>query len=407
MTLARGVRFADGHRVDAEDVCFSIEAILNPANPVPWAGEHRRTVTGCDVVDRSTAVVHFARRVPDPREWLDVAILPAHAFASTTVPVDHPFAREAFGSIRMTASLDEERVVYRRTSKQAPPHLRVFEQRWDLGVEDVVAGRAHGMLVTAREDRPRLDEDTLLSRRFDTRDAWFLLVNPRGPLSLLDTRVALDRAIDRDELRATVWGDEAADPNPLTDELTGPVRLSSPLYNRSVEPRASSSLPPGLLQTLRLGVGEAQEAIEPGLGAAIAAQLRGQGVTVELVPLPGDPLTVGYDRGVLRDLDLLVGRWVSRMPNHLRPLFHPEGSHNVFEVHSDALGEHLAALESAVTSTAYAEAAHGLQRTSFDEVFAIWLVSGGKRSVWTSRLRSNIVTPLYYWSQFGTWRLER
>ena len=400
LTVDPRLRFADGHRVDAEDVCFSIDAVLEPANPVPWAGEHRRALVGCEVEGASTAVVRFARPVPDRRAWLDIALLPAHRFESTTVPEDHPLAREALGTRGMTATMEETGIVYRSTDRKRS--IRALGLRWDLDLEDVRAGRAHGMPMASAELEPG---ENLLERRFDTGDTWFVLVQPRDVLASVTTRIALDRAIDRTALRAAIWGDGADDPSPVSAVVTAAVRPSSPYYDQTIAPRPQATLPPGTLERLRLGIGEAQEAAKPGLGRAIADQLVAQGVEVEIVELPGDPLTVGYDRARLQGLDLLLGRWVSRLPNHLRPLVHPEGSHNPFGVATPERMRLLEVLETAETDAAYVEAARALHRTAFEEVHAIWLVSGGERSVWTERLTRAPVTPLYYWSEIGSWRL--
>lgn len=386
-------------------MCFSIEAILDPVNPVPWAGEHRRVLQGCEAsADGRTATVRFQRIVPSPRDWLGVAILPSHAFESTTIPPDHPFSTEAFGSLGMRASLREDRVLFDHPGGERPkiPH---FELRSDLSLADVLSGRAHGMVRAPRLAWEAIrQEDEFALKTYDTRDVWFVAVRREGALAELEGRVALDVAIDRDALREALWGPPEMAWGP--DLLSGPYRQSSPYYNRTVRVRPHDPAPLQGIGPLRLGVGAEQEGLVPGMAEAVADQLRDRGIEVEVVRLAGDPLEPGTDRSAFDDLDLMLVRWVGARPDHVRPIFAVDGTHNPFGVHDEATDRLLVELERARTDTEYQDAAHALHRVAFEQVHALWLVGGVQRSVWSNGVRNNSIAPGTYWTSFGAWKLD-
>ncbi len=79
-TLRRDVRFHDGHVFDAEDVRFTYEAVMNPANLSPRRADFEPVAT-LEVVDSQTVRVTYARLFsPAVNAWT-IGILPAHRFA--------------------------------------------------------------------------------------------------------------------------------------------------------------------------------------------------------------------------------------------------------------------------------------------------------------------------------------
>lgn len=405
MTLKPDTSWADGHGVDAADLCFSIDVLLDPANDVPWAEQHRDVLAGCEVSsDRRSATVVFQAPVPSPRDWLGIPILPEHAFEGTAIEEDHPFATHAFGTLNTRATLEPDRLSVERVGG-APPQIAGFEIRPDLTLEDVRQGSAHGLVripVDALADARA--QDDLIERRFESQALWSVAIRRRGALADRDTRVALDRAIDRGRLLLEVWGMEDDDPLSPVSAVRGPYLESSPFSDRSVRTREPSAAPLAL-GPLRLGMSEAHASLAPGLAEAIAEQLRERGVAVEVVEVPGTPPRPGA--AGLDDLDLMVVRWLGRPPNHVRPLFAADGSHNPFGVHSPGTDAALEALEAATTDTDYQDAAHALHRIAHEEVHALWLVSGGAVSMWRPEVRNNAITPLVYWAAFGQWKLDR
>lgn len=396
MHLEQGNAWPDGERVDAEDVCFSIDAVLDPANDVPWATEHRRVLAGCEASeDGRTATIRYHRYVPNPREWLGLAILPEHAFAGTAVPPDHAFATEAFGSFGMRADLDDDRALFTHPGGP-PPRITRFEWRPEGDLADLEAGRVHGLVLI---DDPEAVErnDELVVKRYDQRDVWFIAVRRHGALAGVEARRALDAAIDRERLRGA-WRTGHADG--ATEVVTGPYAMASPYYNRSVKPRPYSSAPLDL-GALRLGVSAEHEALVPGLAEGIAAQLRERGVEVEVVVVDG-----AVDAAAAKDLDLALLRWVTTEPEHARPLFAEDGALNPFGVHSTATDERIAEMELARTDTEYRDATHALHQVAFDEVHAVWLMRGGRMSAWRTQVRANVIGPHSYWGAFGMWKLE-
>ena len=329
-------------------------------------------------------------------------ILPAHAFESTTIPTDHPFATRAFGSLGMRGELHADRATFAHPGGP-PPRIPQFEIRPEATLEDLTSGRVHGLVQARPEDIPAIvASDDIALKSYDTQDIWFVAVNRKGKLADLDVRTALDAAIDRQALITAVWGDRE---HHRPDVLTGPFRQSSPFYNRAIRPREHDP-GPLRLRRLRLGVSRAHEPLVPGLAEALAAQLEDRGVQVELVWLDEDPSRPQRDAAALKELDLLLLRWIANSPNHVRPIFEPAGTHNPFDVANPRIDRHLAEMEAARTDTAYHDASYLLHQEAYDDVFALWLSGGVQFSVWSNEVRNNVIGPRNYWTAFGGWRID-
>jgi len=382
--------WADGHPIDGEDVCFTIAAWLLPTNPVPDSSAHRSRIASCTVgPDAKTATVHFRRAVPDPRHWLQLALMPAHAFKDASIPPEHPFAHAAFGSKGRTAVLEDNRLNITSTAKRGP--LQHIEVRADP------LPNPTSPTVRVRSSRtPPLDNtpEGLQLRSYDSHDIWFVAVHYRGPLADPDVRRALAATIDRPALIETVWGKRYDSPAPIT----GPFLPSSPLHNRSVStpPAPAGTLPQ---EPLKMGIREADAALEPRLAPALLAQLQAQGLTVTLVEVPGDAAVSAPLPATVNELDLMLVRWTVPPTDHVGEVVAQEGRYNPFHTADTTALRLFDTLDHATTFTAERDAAHALHAHLQDGALALWLTTGVVRSEWPEVVPRVPLQPGWYWTE--------
>ena len=84
ITLKQGLKWHDGKPVTAKDVCFTVNAMLDPGTPSPIAAGYRSVLAGCEVQGANVAVVKFTKVFHNPQERLGFALLPEAAFPNGT-----------------------------------------------------------------------------------------------------------------------------------------------------------------------------------------------------------------------------------------------------------------------------------------------------------------------------------
>lgn len=345
MDINEEVRWHDGERVTAEDVCFTVDTILDPDQPLTYElSRHREWLEGCEAQD-GWASIRFTRVIAHPRERVSFRILPAHVFADGPPTPDHPFSRQPVGNGPMRARLLDDRVELEKVANahqdaKIPRMTILAEPDPARQVQRLLAGEVQGVVDVALDQRPLvLDSEDLALKSLDLRSWWYVALDTRqAPLSDVRVRQALDLLLDRTELREEVIGVDPEDPNPPCEFLSGPCVQSSPFYNRTVNvteiavPEQAEELlsEAGLERgsqgwtwqgepwVLDLHVPPAQEREAPGLGEALADQLHSAGIRVH----GSDERTEG--------VDLLVGKRTQPMPEDVTDLFRAQGARNPF-----------------------------------------------------------------------------
>ncbi|HCH66024.1 MAG: hypothetical protein CL927_12975 [Deltaproteobacteria bacterium] len=382
LQLSSEAQWADGNPIDGEDLCFTIDALVLDTNPVSDSAAHRSRLAGCTVgEDPTTATVTFRRPVPDPRDWLQLSVLPAHAFSSPSIPPDHPFSRAAVGSKDRTAVLHDDQVsITAHAPRSRPQHIQVQSTAGNMEGAAVVEVR----VPTAAGAPP---DPTL--RRFDSRELWHIAIRHTGPLAEADARQVLDAALDRTQLIEAVWGTGPTAPVPVT----GPFLHTSPFSNRSLTHRTPQDAPANASAPLQMGFYTADASVEPRLGPALVSLLASRGVAITLVPLPNATATLPPD------IDLLLMRWVPPQTDHVGPLLHPDGAQNPFQTADSTALALWTAMDAAPTAPEEQAAAHALHAHLHASTYALWLTEGDARSRWPAELPRIPLTPGTYWTE--------
>lgn len=399
--LREDVRFHDGSPLTASDVCFSIEAALDPATTVSIAG---RGVLGCTATDPSHALIRFESVLAEPRARIAVPLVPAHAFTGPPRPDD------AFGNTPIGSGPYRPRAG-RRALRLVPagvPHHPV-----QLGALSVAGGsdppvqvrlleggHVQGIVVVQPQHLgPIRASDHLAVKSFDPRSALYLALPGRLPLEL---RQAIDASLDREGLHYMTHGSSML---PGAHELSGPWLPSSPHYDRSVAlPKADPQRVKAAMRTygaelvqgrwtkngqpivLRLGAEPLDRPVPRTLLEELQKALRTAGFTVRPADHPNqaDLWLVRHTWGVFEQADELVAG----------------GPYPTASTEVRAL---LEAMRRAPTDVERQDAAHALHARVAEEKRVLPLFPERLKSAWTVEVRGNTISPSTYWDEVGSW----
>jgi len=413
MTLKDDVIWADGVPITAADICFTVDAILEPQNPVTWLWMAREELSGCQVVSEKVALVKFVERPAHHKDTLNFAILPAHRFESTVIPADHPIKREVWGSTGIHARITDRRAIFKVAREVPQTRYRIgeWEVRDGYGVDDLLAGRVDGLVSVEIDDYPRVQvEDDFALKSFDLRTFWYVAIREEGALADVDTRRKLDAAIDRLALRETTQWIDPDDANPPVEFISGPFVQSSPHYNRAVKVREHEPVDLSGL-TLRLGIPSRQNDDDPLLLEALANQWRSLGADVQSTVLEGvDPMAWAPTKGSGGVVDLLIisaeepMRGFERRRDHL---FGTDGKNNPLGLSIPAADELIEEGRTARTDTEQHDAMHALHQLLHEDAHALFLWKRDAKSAWSNAVRNNTIAPGMYYTDAAGWRSDR
>jgi ABC-type oligopeptide transport system substrate-binding subunit len=112
--------------------------------------------------------------------------------------------------------------------------------------------------------------------------------------------------------------------------------------------------------------------------------------------------------GQAADYDLVIGKWSFGLVEDVNPLFHSRkdgrGAFNVFNFSNAQVDTLLAQYEVARTDTQAQDAYHKLHALLAQELPYLFLWKLDTKSAWRTEVRSNTITPYYYWTVFDKWR---
>lgn len=112
--LKDGVKWHDGKDLTANDVCFTINAMLNPKTPSPIAKGYRESIVGCEAAPKEGSVtIEFVKPYHNPRERIAFSVLPEHVFdKNTAVSPDLDFSSRPVGTGPMKAAKGRQAVTF-------------------------------------------------------------------------------------------------------------------------------------------------------------------------------------------------------------------------------------------------------------------------------------------------------
>lgn len=436
LQLRSGLRWHDGKPVTAADVCFTVRAMLDPGTPSPIAQGYRSVLQGCEAESDLVAVVYFTKVFHNPRERLGFALLPAAAFGGrTAIPPDLEFATRPTGSGPYKGARGKRGVTF---EAYANAHHRpaigqlAMQEGGDplVQVTTLKSKGVQGILSVPPALRAEVTAaDDLELKGYDLRSWWFVAVNTHRP-ALKDKRVrqALDRILDRSELRQLTVGVKPGEVNSPCEFISGPFVQSSPFYNRQVAVREKSDraganallTQAGLKQVggrwtyqgqpvvLNIGMLAPLDNEAPDLLQQISNQLGAGGFDRQETRVSVDDWNRRVLAGQASEFDLLIGKWSFGVVEEVNALFETRkdgrGALNLFNYSSPAVDLAVSQYNAARTDTAAVDAYHALHKILADELPYLFLWKLDAKSAWRAEVRSNTIAPYFYWTQVDDWR---
>ncbi len=435
LTPKEGIKWHDGEPFTANDICFTVKAMLDPTTPSHSSKGFREVLTGCEV-DKKVAVVSFTKSFYNPTDRLSFSVLPAHVFAgNTSIQPDHEFSVRPTGTGPMKGSRGKREVRFEaRANAHHSPQVEVMAMGEGgdplVQVRTIMNKGVSGLISVAPPLRAEIaSTDDVFLKSYDLRSWWFIAVNTTGRLADKRIRQALNITIDREELRRLTMGYDPDDVEQPSQFISGPFVPSSPYYNRAVRPKTRSDLAKarslmtsagaedqggswvlgGKPMTLKIGMNAPLDLEAKDLLNQIGNQLQagGFGRTVEKVS--ADDWSRQAVTGQMTDYDLLIGKWSFGVVEDIAPMFHSRqggrGAFNIFNYANDEVDKLLMAHDSAATDTEAQDAYYTLHEFLADDLPYLFLWKLDTKSAWRKEVKNNTISPFYYFTEFDTWGL--
>lgn len=436
LTLREGIAWHDGTPMTAGDICFTIDAMLDPGTPSHTAKAYKEILTGC-TVEGKQAVVSFTKAFYNPEERLAFPVLPKHVFeGNTAIQPDHEFSVRPTGTGPMKGSRGRREV---RFTAVANGHHQPNIDVASLGeggdplvqVRTIINGGVSGLITVAPPLRSEIaSTDTVALKSYDLRSWWFIAVNTAKPyLSDKRVRQALNLSLDREELRRLTMGYDPDDIQQPSQFISGPFVPSSPFYNRSVRPTSRSDLAKarqllseagaeqqsgawvmnGQPLNLKIGMNAPLDLEAKDLLNQIGNQLQSAGFQRQVHKVSSDDWSQKAVTGQMKDFDLLIGKWSFGVVEDIAPMFQTraggKGTLNIFDYSDPNVDRLLEAHDMATTDTEAQDAMHELHHYMNKELPYLFLWKLDTKSAWRMEVKNNTITPFFYFTEFDSWTL--
>jgi len=435
--LKKGIRWHDGKKLTADDVCFTVNAMLNPNTASSYAKLYRESIKSCVPDGKTTALITFNKVYPFPRERAAFPIIPAHPFnGNTALKVDDPFSNAPIGTGPMKAAKTRRFVNFEKFENEhhnaGIPNLKL-SQGGDpfVQVRTIVNAGVHGIVQVGPALRPEVAaSDDVALKSYDLRSWWFMALNTTQPsLKKKEVRKAIHLTLDRNELRELTIGVDPNDKNPPCEFISGPFIQSSPYYNRQVELQESHNRPlakqmmtkAGATQTagkwvmggkpivLRIGMNAPLDTEAKDLLTQLGNQLSAGGFDQQVFKITNDDwnrkIVTGQATG---EYDAVIGKWSFGTVEDVNPLFHTrdggQGALNIFNYSNAEVDRILEKWAVARTDTEARDAYHELHAMLADELPYVFLWKLDTKSAWRMEVKNNTIAPYFYFTSFDGWK---
>jgi peptide/nickel transport system substrate-binding protein len=436
--LRDGVKWHDGKPLTAADVCFTLDAMLNPSTPSPIAKPYRESVAGCTAVNKeNAAIIEFQKVYHNPRARLGFAVLPKHKFAGTAISPDDAFSAGPIGTGPMKARKGRRAVTFTgmANTHQSPKinDLQLAEGGDPfVQVRTLTNGGVQGLVAVAPQLRSEVAaSDDIALKSYDLRSWWFVAVNTsKGALKEQRVRQALNLSLDRSELRTLTIGVDKDDPNPPCEFVSGPFVQSSPYYNRAVKliERSDRAIAKTYMKTagatesagrwmwqgapinLRIGMNAPLDSEAKDLLNQVGNQLQAGGFDRQVYKVTHDDWNRKAVTGQMTDYHLLIGKWSFGLVEDVNALFHTrsggQGTLNIFNYSNKEVDRILGDYDVARTDTEAKNAYHELHAYLSQDLPYLFLWKLDTKSAWRNEVRNNTISPYYYFTEFAGWKYE-
>lgn len=436
--LKQNIKWHDGQNFTADDVCFTIRAMLDPRTSSPIAKNFIGPFESCETESKAkTAVITYRKVYHNPLDRLGFSVLPEHKFESTAIKPDSEFSNRPVGTGPMTASRGTRGVSF--TSYANGHHnAKISSLKLQEGadpfvqVRTVINAGVQGVISVAPNFRSEIaSQDDVGLKSYDLRSWWFIAVNTSKPyLAPKEIRQALDVTIDRTELRELSIGVDPDDPHPPCEFISGPFIQSSPYYNRGVKVKERSDkakvselmVAGGASESggrwtfggepikLKIGMNAPLDNEARDLLNQIGNQIEAGGFGREVYRIPSDDWNRKVVTAQMQDFDLLIGKWSFGTVEEVNPLFQTrargKGSLNIFNYSDPKVDELLGQYEIARTDTEAQDAYHALHEYLAQDLPYLFLWKLDTKSAWRNEIRNNIIAPYFYFTEFDGWKAD-
>jgi ABC-type transport system substrate-binding protein len=381
-------------------VCFTVNAMLDEGTPSLIAAKQRSVFAGCEVQAENIALVRFTKIFHNPRNRLGFYVMPSHVFeGNTAILPDHVFANRPIGTGPVKGNRGRRGVSF---SKVANKHHspKVGQMVLQEGADPLVQVRTlqnngvQGIVTVPPPYRADISaSDELSLKSYDLRSWWFVAVNTRkAHLSDKRIRQALDKIVDRTELRQLSIGVGPNEQNSPCEFISGPFVQSSPYYNRAVEVQETADLEEavrllkaggmrkvggtwhykGKPVNLKIGIKASLDVEAPDLLSQLSNQLGAAGFQRQQHKISTDDWNRLVLTGRAEEYDLIIGKWSFGLVEDVNPLFHTRkegrGGLNIFQYSSTKVDTLLAQYDGARTDTQAQDAYHELHAVLAEEL---------------------------------------
>ncbi len=435
--IKKGIEWHDGKKLTADDICFTVNALLNENTASTYAKVYRESIDNCVAEGKTTAIITFKKVFPYPRERVAFPIIPEHPFnGNTALDPAHGFANEPVGTGPMSA-VKTRRVVNFSKYENEHQNASIADLKLSEGgdpfvqVRTIINAGVQGVIQVGPALRPEVAaSDDVALKSYDLRSWWFLALNTNnGALQKKEVRQAVDLTLDRNELRELTIGIDPNDKNPPCEFISGPFIQSSPYYNRQIPVKEEHNRPlagqlmkkAGASQTAGKWIWDGQPVmLRIGMNAPLDAEAR------DLLTQLGNQLTAGgFDQQVFKisnddwtrkvitgqatsEYDAVIGKWSFGTVEDVNPLFHTrqggQGSLNIFNYSNPKVDEILERWEVARTDTEARDAYHELHALLSKELPYVFLWKLDTKSAWRMSVKNNTIAPYFYFTSFDGWR---
>ena len=434
LTVKKGVKWHDGEPFKGTDICFTVDAMLNPETPSLIGKQYREILVGCQG-DAKSATIEFKRPYNTPEERLSFRVMPAHKFASTKIFPDDAFGSRPVGTGPMKGGMGRNAATFEAVQnvhhnpKIAKAQLTEGTDPF-INVKTLLQGNIEGLLAVPPPNRPEVRaSDDVAVKSYDLRSWWFMALNTKKPY-LADKRIrqALDVTIDRNRLRTLTMGIKPTDELPACQFISGPFIPSSPYYNRGIDPHETADrnkarelmsaagatlehdlwLYKGQPINLRIGMRAALDREAKDLLNQLGNQLQSGGFQRHVDKISDAEWTNKVITGRMGDdWDVLIGKWSFGVVEDVGPMFQTrsggKGALNIFNYSNPKVDGLLQRYEEAETDTAAQDAYHELHAFLAEDLPYIFLWKLDTKSAWRNSVRGNTITPYYYFTEFDSW----